>query len=401
MGEKLKITGVVCLYFAVSITLVFANKILMPSSAAMKAHDIDAPLFVTWFQCVLTALIIYGLGWVSQGAAADSWLREFPKGQSDHSSRSVEPVALCTDTAVRSSTSLLLLLPVDWNPKVMVSVAPLSLMFLGMISFNNLCLKFVSVPFYNVARSLTIVTNVIFTYVLLGERTSLKVCATLAIVILGFYIGVEGELDFSLIGTVFGVASSCFVSLNAIYTKKTMPLVDGDKWKLSWYNNINAALGFLPLIFLAGEHRELMNKTDVLLSSYYWFVMLIAGVLGFAIGIVTVMQINYTTPLTHNISGTVKACVQTILAILIFQAPWTWQGLSGIGLTIGGSLLYTVVRMAENDASKASAAGYSQVSKDEGVTAKLTQAVAAADEDELEAGLANTTKAINGHSGGK
>ena len=111
----------------------------------------------------------------------------------------------------------------------MVSVAPLSLMFLGMISFNNLCLKFVTVPFYNVARSLTIVTNVIFTYFLLGERTSVKVCLTLAIVILGFYIGIEGELDFSLLGTVFGVASSCFVSLNAIYTKKTMPLVDGDK----------------------------------------------------------------------------------------------------------------------------------------------------------------------------
>ena len=118
---------------------------------------------------------------------------------------------------------------VEWNPKVMVSVAPLSLMFLGMISFNNLCLKFVSVPFYNVARSLTIVTNVIFTYLLLGERTSVKVCLTLAVVILGFYIGIEGELDFSLIGTLFGVASSCFVSLNAIYTKKSMPLVDGDK----------------------------------------------------------------------------------------------------------------------------------------------------------------------------
>ena len=179
-----------------------------------------------------------------------------------------------------------------------------------------------------------------------------------------------------------------------------MPLVDGDKWKLSWYNNVNASLGFLPLVFLAGEHRELMAKTDVLLTSYYWFVMLIAGFLGFAIGIVTVMQINYTTPLTHNISGTVKACVQTILAILIFQAPWTWKGLSGIGLTIGGSLLYAVVRMAENDAAKPAAVGYSQVSKDEGVTAKLTQPLET-DDDEMETGLASSSKHANGHSTGK
>ena len=80
VGEKLRIAGVVALYFAVSITLVFANKILMPSGLAKKEHDIDAPLFVTWFQCVLTAAIIYALGWFAQGAAPDSWLKEFPKG---------------------------------------------------------------------------------------------------------------------------------------------------------------------------------------------------------------------------------------------------------------------------------------------------------------------------------
>ena len=254
-----------------------------------------------------------------------------------------------------------------------MSVAPLSLMFLGMISFNNLCLKYVTVPFYNVARSLTIVTNVMFTYLLLGERTSLRVCLTLLVVIVGFYVGIEGELDFSLLGTLFGVASSCFVSLNAIYTKKTMPLVDGDKWKLSWYNNVNASLGFLPLMLLAGEHRELLAKVHVLASSYYWLVMGVAGVLGFAIGIVTVMQINYTSPLTHNISGTVKACVQTILAILLFHSNWTPKGLSGIFLTIFGSLLYTVVKMRENEAAKTSPPGYQLVnSKGQGEVPEQT-----------------------------
>ena len=281
----------------------------------------------------------------------------------------------------------------DLNAKVAVSVAPLSLMFLGMISFNNLCLKYVTVPFYNVARSLTIVTNVIFTYFLLGERTSFRVCLTLLVVIVGFYVGIEGELDFSLTGTLFGVASSCFVSLNAIYTKKTMPLVDGDKWKLAWYNNVNAAVGFLPLILLAGEQRELQQKTHVLLSPYYWLVMSVAGVLGFAIGIVTVMQINYTSPLTHNISGTVKACVQTILAILIFRSNWTPKGLAGIFLTIFGSLLYTVVKMRENEAAKTSPPGYQLVStKGKGDPQEQTL-------EELEKGAQQSSQALQGGSG--
>jgi hypothetical protein len=36
----------------------------------------------------------------------------------------------------------------------------------------------------------------------------------------------------------------------------------------------------------------------------FWAGMSLSGMLGFAIGIVTVMQIKATSPLTHNISGT-------------------------------------------------------------------------------------------------
>lgn len=38
--------------------------------------------------------------------------------------------------------------------------------------------------------------------------------------------------------------------------------------------------------------------------------MTITGLMGFAIGLVTVMQVKATSPLTHNISGTAKAAAQ-------------------------------------------------------------------------------------------
>ena len=38
--------------------------------------------------------------------------------------------------------------------------------------------------------------------------------------------------------------------------------------------------------------------------------------MGFAIGLVTVMQVKATSPLTHNISGTAKAAVQ--VSIFVF-----------------------------------------------------------------------------------
>ena len=49
-----RITGVVALYWFVSITLVFLNKKLLSGSSTFSA-----PLFVTWFQCVVTVGLLY------------------------------------------------------------------------------------------------------------------------------------------------------------------------------------------------------------------------------------------------------------------------------------------------------------------------------------------------------
>jgi GDP-fucose transporter C1 len=74
-------------------------------------------------------------------------------------------------------------------------------------------------------------------------------CGTLVIIIIGFVLGINGEINFSLFGTAAGVLSSVFVSLNSIYTSKVLPKVDNDKTMLLFYNNFNAFLLFIPFIF--------------------------------------------------------------------------------------------------------------------------------------------------------
>ena len=206
------------------------------------------------------------------------------------------------------------------------------------------------VSFYNVARSLTIVFNVFFTWMMLGETTSRTTLICLSLVIVGFFVGSGGEVNFSLIGTLFGVASSVFVSLNSIYTKKMMGVVDGNQWSLAAYNNMNATLMFIPVVILV-ERDVLVASVATMLQGYYWFLMSVGGLFGFLIGIVTIMQIKLTSPLTHNISGTAKACVQTVLALLIWQNPTTPANLAGIALVLGGSFLYAYVRNREMEAA--------------------------------------------------
>lgn len=162
----------------------------------------------------------------------------------------------------------------------------------------------------------------------------------------GFWLGVDqegAEGTLSWTGTVFGVLASLCVSLNAIYTKKVLPAVDGSIWRLTFYNNVNACVLFLPLLLLLGELQTLRSFSQ-LGSAHFWGMMTLGGLFGFAIGYVTGLQIKFTSPLTHNVSGTAKACAQTVLAVLYYEDTKSFLWWTSNMMVLGGSSAYTWVR---------------------------------------------------------
>lgn len=174
----------------------------------------------------------------------------------------------------------------------------------------------------------------------------------------GFWLGVDqegiaGSLSWS--GVCFGVLASACVSLNAIYTKKVLPAVDGNIWKLSYYNNVNACVLFLPLILVFGEVGRLA-AFGRLADLGFWGMMTLGGVFGFAIGYVTGLQIKYTSPLSHNVSGTAKACAQTVIAVVYNSSSKSLLWWTSNMMVLGGSSAYTWVKSLEmkNGPSKGS-----------------------------------------------
>jgi len=260
------IASVVATYWFVSISMVYLNKVLMSNDQI----SIPAPLFVTWFQCIVTT----GICWTAGEVAA-----KFKKAEYDALAKEEG------DDEASAKPSFWAQFPkAEFRLGTSRRVFPLSLIFVGMITFNNLCLKWVEVSFYNVARSLTIVFNVFFSRVLLDSYISTKVMGCLAIVIFGFLMGSNGEANFSMKGTVAGVASSFFVSLNSIFTKKVLPAVDNDHWKLTFYNNVIASALFVPLMLIFEWEAISDAFGKQFLSSLFWSAMVVAGFFGFSIG---------------------------------------------------------------------------------------------------------------------
>lgn len=281
--------------------MVFANKTLLGSTDVKSA-----PFFVTWSQCVVTVLFCY----------------------------------------IAGSLKIANVPPFEIRMDILKQILSLSLVFTAMIVFNNLCLKHVEVSFYQVARSLTIVFNVIFDFVVLGQVTSPKAMACCALVVVGFALGNVEEMRWSLVGVVFGVTSSFFVAMNSIFVKKKFALVDNNPWKITLYNNVNASYLFIPLILFSGEVNTILTS-DLTTQPTYWLLLFFSGLLGVSISFATAAQIKYTSPLTHNVSATAKSAAQTVIALAVYKNPITAMGGFSVVIVLVASLMYTLVRRAE------------------------------------------------------
>ncbi|KAJ8901106.1 hypothetical protein NDN08_004966 [Rhodosorus marinus] len=303
--RSMKILMSVALYWVISISIVFVNKTLLSS----PTNNIDAPSFITWYQCVVTVASVWFMG--TMGIA------NVPKFE----------------------------LKRDVLPKIV----PLSCVFTGMILLNNLCLKYVELSFYQIARSLTILFNVAFDWIVLGNRTSLKAFGCVLLVFFGFLLGNKEEVRWSVQGVAYGVSASFFVAMNAIYVKKKYPLVDNDPWKITLYNNFISSFLFFPIMFGFGEPKIVMQSPNIYRSEF-WVLMTFGGALGVLISFATAAQIKYTSPLTHNISATAKAAAQTVLGLMWYKNPITPLGGLSVGIVLGGSLLYTLIRRSEMQA---------------------------------------------------
>ena len=69
-----------------------------------------------------------------------------------------------------------------------------------------------------------------------------------------------------------------------------LPLVDDNIWSLTFYNNVNACLLFLPAMALNAELFSI-SASEALSSPTFWTKMTVAGVFGFAMGYIAGLQI--------------------------------------------------------------------------------------------------------------
>lgn len=236
---------------------------------------------------------------------------------------------------------------------------------------SNLCLKYVEVSFYQISRSLGIpmiplitffcMKDIMHRYLLFGEKSSVLTVLSCITVVVGlvhycslinsYILGIKGEINFSLTGTLFGIGASLIGTFYTIYLKHFMDDIVKNQWELSFYNNFNSSL-ILPVMVLYNREIPILvqHKSELTFSYFFW--IFISGLIGLLVGLTTQLQIKYTSTLSHNISGVMKNCIQTFMGAAFYRTPLTLKGICGVILVVGGSLMYALERIRINKADE-------------------------------------------------
>ena len=92
-------------------------------------------------------------------------------------------------------------------------------------------------------------------------------------------------------------------------------MVERDSVRLTYYNNINAVVLFLPVLYLSGQLTDFFS-TSSSVDPWFWLFLCFTGIMSFGMAWISAVQIDLLSPVTHHIIANSKAVIQTLIAVV-------------------------------------------------------------------------------------
>lgn len=228
------------------------------------------------------------------------------------------------------------------------SIFLFSIIFSLNIAIGNISLRWVSVNFNQVCRSLVPVFVMVISMAWYNKTFSYNRKLAVVPIVVGVALTFYGDMSFTNIGAFYTILCVLFAALKAIVSGE---LLTGEL-KL---HPIDLLLKMCPLAMIeigafavgTGEITEISGKLDSLLNSAAPQVVILSGILSFSLNVTSFIANKITSPLTLCIAANVKQVLSVCFGTLYFGDHVSLINGLGIVIVIAGSFKYGLVSLSE------------------------------------------------------